>query len=127
MNGLKASAIVSSSAMWRQCIILWLAAASCLAVPRSSGKRELQRLVRLPRIEFASSLIFDRTTGFVIFPNEGAAARDASELLKEVKGTPTDAPLFLETARIFARGGDVASSIRSYARAVDLFGRKAEL
>ena len=113
--------------MWRQCIILWLTFVCCFAIPRSSGKRELQRLVRLPRIEFASPLVFDRTSGFVVFPNEGAAATEAAEALKDLKGTPADAPMFLEAARIFARGGDVASSIRSYARAFDLFGRKAEL
>ena len=68
--------------MWRQCIILCLSFVSCFAIPRSSGKRELQRLVRLPRIEFASPLVFDRTSGFVIFPNEVAAATEAAEALK---------------------------------------------
>jgi tetratricopeptide (TPR) repeat protein len=112
--------------MWRRYIILGLTVAGCAAIPKGNGKRELQRLVRLPRIEFASPLTFDRTTGFVVFPNEGAAAAEAAEMVREGKGTPADAPLHLEAARIFARGGDVPSSIRSYARAIDLFGKRLE-
>src|SRR4051812_19350934 len=113
--------------MWRQYVILGLTVVSCAAISKTSGKRELQRLARLPRIEFGSPLVFDRASGFVVFPNETAAAGQVAELLKDGKGTPADAELFLEAGRIFARGGDVVGSIRSYARAADLFGRKVEL
>jgi tetratricopeptide (TPR) repeat protein len=113
--------------MWRRYVILSLTAVACAAIPKGDGKQELQRLVRLPRLEFASPLAFERASGFVVFPNEGAASAEAAEAVKEAKGTPADAQLHLEAARIFARGGDVPSSIRSYARAVDLFGKKVEL
>ncbi len=113
--------------MWRRYVILSMTVVACAAIPKGNGKQELQRLVRLPRIEFPSALVFERTSGFLIFPNEGMAAAEAAEALKESKGTPADAKLHLEAAGIFARGGDVPSSIRSYARAFDLFGKKVEL
>src|SRR5688572_12201750 len=112
--------------MWRQFVIIFMTVASCLAIPKAGSKRELQRLVRLPRIDFPLPLNFDRTTGFSVFPIASSAAADAAELLREAKGNPNDGLLYIEAARLHAAGGDPAESIRSYARAADLLGRKVQ-
>jgi tetratricopeptide (TPR) repeat protein len=113
--------------MLRHWILLMLTVASCCAIPKSSTKRELQRLVRLPRIEFSKPLEFDRRFGFVAFRDANTAAFDAGRLLKTARGRPDEAHLYLEAARIYDREGDAAQALAHYSRAIDLFRRRSEI
>ena len=113
--------------MLRYWILLLLTVASCFAIPKSSTKRELQRLVRLPRLEFAKPVEFDRAFGFVAFADVNTAALEAGRLLKTTKGLPDEAPLYLEAARIYDSQGDTALALAHYSRAIDLFRRRAEI
>src|SRR4051812_26146793 len=103
--------------MWRQFFIFSITLMSCFAIPKSSSKRELQRLARLPITEAPLALSFDRTSGFVVFLNESAATLAATDILREAKGTPQDAERHLRAARILMRGHDIAGSIRNFGRA----------
>jgi tetratricopeptide (TPR) repeat protein len=113
--------------MVNRCIVLILTVASCAAVPKSSRKHELQRLVPLPRIEFAAPLEFDRNAGFVVFPDANSAAVEAMRVLRPVKGVPDDAVEYLLAARVYQRGKDVPTALRTYARATELFRRKLDI
>ena len=112
--------------MWRQCVIIALTIVCCAAIPKAGARRELQRLIRLPQVDFPPPLHFERTTGFNMFPLSGAAALSAAQLLRETKGAPEDGSQFLKAARILASGGDVPNSIRSYAKAADLYNRAVQ-
>jgi tetratricopeptide (TPR) repeat protein len=116
-----------SKSMLRCWILLLTTVASCFGIPKSSTKRELQRLVRLPKLEFSKPLEFDRRFGFVAFADANAAAPEAVQLLKNAKGLPDQAPLYLEAARIYDRQGDSALALAHYSRAIDLFRRRIEI
>lgn len=113
--------------MLLRCLALMLTAVSCLAIPKSSAWRELQRLVRLPRLEFTRPVEFDRRFGFVAFPDPNTAALDVRKLLKGAKGLPDEAPLYLQAARIYDAQGDTGDALRQYSRATDLFRRRLEI
>lgn len=113
--------------MWRSVLTLLLTIASCLAIPRASGKRELQQLARLPRLDSPVPLAFDRNQGFIVFPNESTAAAEAAEILSAAKGAPRDAALHLKASQVQSAGGSPVDSIRSLARAIELFSRQIEL
>ena len=125
LAGLGRRALLSYSRMWR-CVIIAMTIVSCAAIPKAGARGELQRLVRLPQVDFPTPLNFDRTSGFTVFPLSGAAGLKAAQLLRDVKGEPEDAIQFLKAARILASGGDVPNSIRSFARAADLYARKIQ-
>jgi tetratricopeptide (TPR) repeat protein len=101
--------------------------ATCFAIPKSSAKRDLQRLVRLPRVDFPIPLQFDHRLGFIAFPEPSSAANEAGRLLKHVKGLPDEAPLYLAAARIFDAQGDMSGALRHYSAAIEMFRRKLEI
>lgn len=113
--------------MFRRCILLLLTVTTCLAIPKSSAKRELQRLVRLPRVDFPIPLQFDHRFGFVAFPDPSTAANEAGRLLKNAKGLPDEAPLYLAAARVFDAQGDMSGALRHYSVAIEMFRRKLEI
>ena len=113
--------------MRRHWFLVLLTVASCFAIPKSSTRRELQRLVRLPKLEFSKPLEFDRKFGFVAFADANTAALEAARVLKTAKGLPDQAALYLEAARIHDSQGDTAVAMGHYSRAVDLFRRRAEI
>lgn len=113
--------------MRRCCLVLLMTLSTCLAVPKQSAKSELQRLVRLPKLEFSAPLQFDRKFGFVAFPDPSTAAVDAARHLKDAKGLPEEAPLYLAAGRIHDRQGDQAGALRQYSRSIDLFRRRLEI
>jgi hypothetical protein len=113
--------------MLRHWIVFMLTVASCFGIPKSGTKRELQRLVRLPKLEFSKPLEFDRRFGFVAFADPNTAALEAGRLLKTAKGSPDEAPLYLAAARIYDSQDDTALALGHYSRAVDLFRRRAEI
>src|SRR5687767_12802875 len=108
------------------CGLTMLSVATALAVPKGSAKRELQQLVRLPIVEFGTPLDFHRRFGFVAFPNENMAARDAAQMQKErkegkdVSSGVGEALLHLSLARVHDAQGDANGAMRQYARALDL-------
>lgn len=112
--------------MFRHVLILILSAVMAWPVPRASSKAELQALVRLPRLEFAPPLQFDRRSGFVIFPDPATGSSTAAKLLAEVKPIPAEAPKYLEAARLHESNGDFAGGLKHYARATDLFRKRVE-
>ena len=65
--------------MLRYWISLLLTVASCFAIPKNSTRRELQRLVRLPKVEFGKALEFEHNFGFVAF-------QDGNDGLLELHG-----------------------------------------
>src|SRR5688572_18993039 len=122
------------SAMFGRFVFCWLtmlSVATASAVPKASAKRELQQLVRLPVVEFGTPLEFHRRFGFVVFPSESMAARDAAQILKEGKDTPRrsadEALRALMSARTHDLQGDAAGAMRQYAKAIDLFRKRLEV
>jgi tetratricopeptide (TPR) repeat protein len=113
--------------MLRHWILLLMTVASGFAIPKSSTKRELQRLARLPKVEFPKPLEFDRVFGFVPFADPSTASIEASRILKTTKGLPDQARLYLEAARIYDREGDSGAALGHYSRAIDLFRRRVEI
>ena len=113
--------------MLRYWISLLLTVASCFAIPKNSTRRELQRLVRLPKVEFGKPLEFEHNFGFIAFQDGNTAALEAGRLLKNAKGLPDQAPLYLEAARLYDSQGDSAQALAHYSRAIDLFRRRAEM
>jgi tetratricopeptide (TPR) repeat protein len=113
--------------MLRHWILLLMTVASFFAIPKSSTRRELQRLVRLPKLEFSKPLEFDRAFGFVAFPDASTAALEVARLLKNAKALPDQAPLYLEAARIYDSQADTAQALAHYSKAIDLFRRRAEI
>lgn len=110
---------------WR-CVILFLTVSVAWPLPRGSSKAEVRRLARLPKAEFAPPLVFDRKSGFSVFPDSAAAAADAALLLKDSKALPSDAPKYLETAYRLEANGDFINALKHYAWAVDLFRKRLE-
>jgi tetratricopeptide (TPR) repeat protein len=104
-----------------------LSVATSVAVPKASAKRELQQLVRLPIVEFGTPLEFHRRFGFVVFPNESMAAREAAQILKESKENNGEALRHLSIARVHDAQGDAPGAMRQYARAIDLFRKRLEV
>ncbi len=113
--------------MLREWILLLMTVATCFAIPKAGTKRELQRLVRLPKLEFSKPLEIDRKFGFVAFPDANTAALEAGRLLKNAKALPGQAPLYLQAARIYDSQGDTAQALTHYAKAIDLFRQRAEI
>jgi tetratricopeptide (TPR) repeat protein len=116
--------------MLGRCVWLWvtvMSAAVALAVPKGSSKRELQQLVRLPRVEFGTPLDFHRRFGFVAFPDEGMAAAAAAQLAKKSEKGAPDPFIPLQAARIFDRQGDSTGAMRQYSRAIDLLRKRLEV
>jgi tetratricopeptide (TPR) repeat protein len=113
--------------MIRFSIFLILTATAAWAVPQASRKAELQRLARLPKVEFAPPLRFDRRSGFVIFPDAATATVAAANLLKDSKAVPSEAPKYLAAARVLESHGDFGTALKCYARAADLFRKRVDL
>ena len=116
--------------MLGRCVFLWvtvMSTAVALAVPKESPKRELQQLVRLPRVEFGTAIDFHRRFGFVAFPDEGAAAAAAAKLSKKSENGSTDPFVPLEAARIYDQQGDATGAMRQYSRAIDLLRKRLEV
>ena len=117
-------------AMFHRCI--WLAVtvssvAFAVALPKGSAKRELQRLVRLPMLEFGTPLEFHRRLGFVVFPDKNTAVPEAALVLKEAMGRTEDARLHLKAAGVFDAQGDATGAMRQYAKAIDLYRKLLEI
>src|SRR5688500_9922183 len=109
------------------CIALLMSGVAALGVAKGSAKRELQGLVRTPRVEFPVPLEFHRRFGGVAFAEEGAAAAEVTRVLQEAKGRTEDAALYLEAARVHDAQGDAGGALRQYSRAMDLFRKRLEV
>ncbi len=107
-------------------LIVLLSVVIAGAIPRASNKDQLQRLVRLPRVEFAPPLEFDRAMGFMIFPDSAALSQKAAELGQAVK-TPEHAEKALEAGKLYDLARNHGMAVREYSRALDLFRRRIEL
>jgi tetratricopeptide (TPR) repeat protein len=105
--------------------ILFLGALTAFAIPRANNKEQLQKLVRLPRIEFAPPLDFDRVYGFMVFPDRGGLSEKAAELNLEVK-KPEDADKSLQVAALYDLARNHAFALREYLRALELSRRRIE-
>src|SRR5687767_8028473 len=106
--------------------ILLLSVSTLWGVPRTGNKEQLQRLVRLPRVEFAPAIDFDRTVGFLVYPEASAIAAKAPELSREAK-TPEEAEKSLEAGRLYEIARNHPQALREYSRALNLLRRKVEL
>jgi tetratricopeptide (TPR) repeat protein len=116
--------------MLGRCVWLWVTVISTAvahAVPKGSPKRELQQLVRLPRVEFGTSIDFHRRFGFVAFPDESMAASAAAQLSKKSEKGSADAFVRLNAARIYDEQGDSTGAMREYSRAIDLMRKRLEV
>jgi tetratricopeptide (TPR) repeat protein len=112
--------------VFRCAILLFLAAASAWALPRSSSKDEIRGMARLPKVEFATPLHFDRKAGFVVFPDTAAASAEAAEILGEAKAVPAEAGKYLQAAYRYEANGDYLNGLKYFAWAADLFRRRVE-
>ncbi|HEX7858809.1 MAG TPA: tetratricopeptide repeat protein [Verrucomicrobiae bacterium] len=108
-------------------IMLLMSGVAAFGVAKGNAKRELQGLVRTPRVEFPVPLEFHRRFGFVAFAQEGAATSEVTRVLKEAKGRTEDAALYLQAARVHDAQGDAGGALRQYSRAMDLFRKRLEV
>jgi tetratricopeptide (TPR) repeat protein len=104
---------------------------SAWGVPKGSAKRELQELVRSPRMEFPVPLEFHRRFGFVTFPEESFAAAEAARFTRAhgetTRNGVDEAERLLRTAQIHDAQGDVSGALRHYSRAADGFRKRLEV
>jgi tetratricopeptide (TPR) repeat protein len=98
-----------------------------LGVPKAGPKRELQQLVRLPRVEFGAPLDFHRRFGFVAYPDEAMASATVAGLSKNIDKTSLDPLLPVKAARILDEQGDSTGALRQYSRAIDLLRKRLEV
>jgi len=106
--------------------ILFLSALAVWAVPRAKNKEQLQRLIRLPKIEFAPPVEFDRSVGFLIFPDPSDFSSQAAELTTGVKG-PEGAAKYLEAGKLYDLARNHPMALREYVRGLDSLRKKVEL
>ena len=109
----------------RSLIILALTV-SVYGVARVSKTEELKRLARLPKIQLAPALEFDRHGGFVVFPDSRALTAEAAKIQKELKAERAPESE-VELGRIYDRLGNHGLALRFYKRGIDQLKRKAEI
>lgn len=107
-------------------VMVFALAASVYGVAKVSRVEELKRLARLPKIQLAPPLEFNRLAGFVIFPDSSSLTAEAAEIQKELKAENAPEQL-LRLGRIYDQLGNHGLALRFYARAIDQFRRKAEI
>ena len=116
--------------MLGRCVWFWVTVIStvvALAVPKGSPKRELQQLVRLPRVEFGTAIEFHRRFGFVAFTDESMATAAAAQLSKKSDSASVDPFVHLESGRIYDQQGDSTGAMRQYSRAIDLLRKRLDV
>ena len=113
-------------AQFLRAVILFALAVSVYGVARVSTVEELKRLARLPKIQLAPPLDFNRHAGFVIFPDTQALNTEAAKLQKELR-EETSSELQLRLGRIYDQLGNHSLALRFYTRAIDQLRRKAEI
>jgi hypothetical protein len=107
-------------------VILLSTLCSALAIPRASNQRQLQDLIRLPAIQFAPILDFDRRAGFLLFPVSDSLAEKAARLEKEATD-PSKAEKALEAGKLLEEARNEVAAFRQFSRAVNLYRQKLEL
>jgi hypothetical protein len=112
--------------MVRLWLILICSAVAAEAVPQNSARAELQGLIRLPRVEFAQPLSFDRSAGFIVFPDASTASSESLKILGESKFAPADAPKYLQAGRHLQANREFSAALRAFGRAADLYRKRVE-
>src|SRR5690606_26001854 len=79
-------------------LIVFTLAVSAYGVARVSSTEELKRLARLPKIELAPPLEYNRLAGFVIFPDSATLNAEAAKIQKQLKAQ--DSPKPVQLARL---------------------------
>lgn len=110
---------------WR-CVILFLTVSVAWPLPRAGSKSEIRALARLPKAEFAPPLVFDRKSGFVVFPDPASVSTEISAWASASKATPAEASNYLEAAFRFEANADFLNGLKYYAWSADLFRKRIE-
>lgn len=117
--------------MLLRAVFLLAMTVSVYGIARVDGTEELKRLARLPKIQLASPLEFDRHLGFVIFPDTLGLSEEAKRLQREIEKeegqTTESAARWIEIGKIYDHLDNPILAGRFYRRAAEAQRRKVDL
>jgi tetratricopeptide (TPR) repeat protein len=109
--------------------LLLVTVLACYGAAPETGAKKLREVVRLPTINFAFSLVFQRGNGWtlnVVGAEEDYSAEIAT-LRKELRGDASDAERFTRLVTLYAKANDKTNSAAAAGKALERWRQRVEL